>query len=167
MISSKSNMKKIKEYFSSIKTEKILTWVGVVLLIVIFFQLGMFIGFKKASFSYRTGESYFREMNGERNNPMMGMMREDFPNIHGAVGKIIKISLGSIIVLDKDQKEKVVTVSTSTLIKRFNEDIKLGDLKVDDFIAVIGSPDDNTSVSAKLIRVMPDPKDISLPSKIK
>ena len=161
------NIEKIKKYFGSIKTEKALIVIGIVLLMVVSFQSGMFIGFKKASFSYRTGESYFREMNGERNNPMMGMMREDFPNIHGAVGKIIKISSDSIIILDKDQKEKAVTVSTSTLIKKFNENIKLSDLKVDDFIAVIGSPDNNTSVDAKLIRVMPDPKNIRLIPEIK
>ena len=161
------NTKKIKEYLSSIKTEKVLIIIGVILLMIVSFQSGMFVGFKKASFSYSIGENYFREMNGERNNPIMGMRREDFPNIHGAVGKIIKISPDSIIVLDKDQKEKVITISTSTLIKRFNEDIKIADLKIEDFVVVIGSPDDNISVSAKLIRVMPDPRDILLPSKIK
>lgn len=153
------NIKKIKEYLSSIKKEKTLIAIGIILLIVISFQAGMFVGFKKASFSFKTGENYFREINGRRGDPVMGMMRGDFPNIHGAVGQIIKISLDSIVVLDKDQKEKIITVSTSTLIKKFNEDIKFTDLKVNDFITVIGSPDNNTFVGAKLIRVMPDPKD--------
>ncbi|MFA5934365.1 MAG: hypothetical protein WC827_00545 [Candidatus Paceibacterota bacterium] len=161
------NIKKIKEYFGSMKTEKVPIIIGIVLLIIVSFQAGMFVGFKKASFSFRTGENYFREMNGQRNNPMMGIVRDDFPAIHGAVGKIIKISSDSIVVLDKDQKEKIITVSTSTLIKRFNEDIKLSDLKVDDFIAVIGSPDNNISVGAKLIRVMPDPKNIPLLPEIR
>jgi len=161
------NTKKIKEYLSSIKTEKALIIIGVILLMIVSFQSGMFIGFKKASFSYKTGENYFREMNGRKDDPMMGMRREDFGNIHGVVGKIIKISPDSIIVLDKDQKEKVVTFSTSTLIKKLNEDIKLVDLKIDDFIAVIGSPNNDTSVDAKFIRVMPDPKVIPPLSQIK
>ena len=161
------SIKKIKEYFSSIKTSKLLLIIGVVLLVIVSFQAGMFVGFKKASFSFKTGENYFREMNGKRDDSMMGIRRGDFQNMHGAIGQIIKISPDSIIVLDKDQKEKIITVSTSTLIKKFNEDIKISDLKVNDFITVIGSPDDNTSVGAKLIRVMPDPKDFSKQSNIK
>lgn len=157
------NTKKIKEYLSSIKTNKLLLIIGVVLLVIVSFQAGMFVGFKKASFSFKIGEKYFKEMNGRRDDPMMGMMRGDFSAIHGAIGKIIKISSDSIVVLDKDQKEKIITVSISTLIKKFNESIKISDLKINDFITVIGSPDDNTSVGAKLIRVMPDPKDIFLP----
>ena len=153
-------IKKIKEYFSSKKTEKILILVSIIIFLIVSFQLGMFVGFKKASFSYKNGENYFREMNGRKDDPMMGIRREDFQNTHGAVGKIIKISPDSIVILDKDQKEKAITVSTSTLIKRVNEDIKLSDLQIDNFIAVIGAPDDNASVYAKLIRVMPDPKDI-------
>ena len=70
-------------------------------------------------------------------------------------GKIIKIELPTIIVMDKDNTEKVVLIKDDTKIQNKKQDIKNLDLKVDDFIVVIGSPDDQGQIEAKFIRLMP------------
>jgi len=159
----KIDMNKIKNYLNSIKIGKLTLIIGIILLMIVSFQFGIFIGFGKASFNFRNGERYFLEMNGRRDDPMMGLRRDDFQNTYGTIGKIIKISPDIIIVLDKDQKEKTISISTSTIIKKFREDIKPINLKIDDFITVIGSPEDNGFIGAKLIRVMPDINNMPLP----
>jgi hypothetical protein len=96
-------------------------------------------------------------MNGKPNDQFMGMNMGDFENSHGAIGKIINIKLPSIIISDRDGTEKTITISTSTDIKKFRDSIKAEDLQMNDFITVIGNPNDKAEVEARLIRVMPDP----------
>ena len=66
-------MKKIletaKELAKSNKVKVSVYVIAGVLVLLFVFQAGMFVGFKKASFSFRVGENYFREMNGRRNDP--------------------------------------------------------------------------------------------------
>ena len=150
-------MEHIKEVLKKSKVRKIVIILVCIVVALLIFQAGMFVGFKKAGFSFRTGEQYFRQMNGGRNDQFMGMNRSDFENSHGAIGKIINISLPSIIIADKDNVEKTVTISTSTEIKNFKDSVKSEDLKVGDFVTVIGSPNDKAEIEAKLIRIMPDP----------
>ncbi|WP_420266680.1 hypothetical protein [Candidatus Magnetominusculus dajiuhuensis] len=124
---------------------------------LLIFQAGMFVGFKKAGFSYRVGEQYFRQMNGRPNDQFMGMNRGDFENSHGAIGKIISISLPSVIISDKDNTEKTILISSSTDIRKFKDSIKPEDLKINDFVTVIGNPNDKAEIEARLVRIMPDP----------
>lgn len=150
-------MEKIKEVMKSKNGDKIIVAVGIIVAALVIFQAGMFTGFKQASFSFRTGEGYFRQMNGRGNDAFMGMQRGDFGNSHGTVGKIISISLPSIVVADKDNIEKTIIVSTSTDIRKFRDSIKSTDLKINDMVVVIGNPDDKAQVEATLIRIMPNP----------
>ncbi len=83
------------------------------------------------------------------------MDMQNFPNAHGTVGKIIKIELPTIIVQDKDETEKVVLIKDDTSIRSGKTDITKNDLKVDDFIVVIGSPNTQGQIEAKLVRIMP------------
>ncbi len=153
-------MEQIKEILNKSKIKKIICILGCIFIALLIFQMGMFVGFKKAEFSFRIGEQYFRQMNGEQNNQFMGMNRRDFSNSHGAAGKIISIKLPIIIVSDKDSAEKTIVISTSTDIKKFKDSIQAGDLKVNDFVTVVGEPNNNAEVEAKLIRIMPDPRNM-------
>ena len=155
-------MEQIKKVFKDSKVKKAIYILGCVIVVLVIFQAGMFVGFKKAGFSFRTGEQYFRQMNGRPNDQFMGINRGDFGNSHGAVGKIVSVNLPSIIIADKDGIEKTVTVSTSTDIKKFKDSVKADDLKVNDFITVIGNPDDKAEVEARLIRIMPDPASLPM-----
>ena len=152
-------MEQIKQVLKESKIKKVIYILGCILIVLVIFQAGMFVGFKKAGFAFRTGEQYFRQMKGP-DNQFMGMDRGDFGNSHGAIGKIISIKLPSIIIADRDGIEKTIVVSSSTDIKQFKNSVKIEDLKIDDFVTVIGNPNEKAEVEAILIRIMPDPSNM-------
>ena len=57
------------------------------------------------------------------------------------------------MIKDKDGKEDTIAVSDKTVINRGRDTIKIGDLKNDEDIAVIGKPGENGAIDAGLIRV--------------
>ena len=148
--------------FESKVSVAVLYVIGFILIIMIVFYCGMSVGFHKASFGRDWGENY------NRNFGMMGpggMMQgrfplgeNNFPNAHGAIGKIIKITLPTLIVEDKDNTEKVVLIKDDTKIEEMMTPLQKTDLKVDDFVVVIGSPNTTGQIEAKLIRIMPNPE---------
>lgn len=150
------------------KAFKIITaFVGLFLIVLVSFAGGVAVGLHKAKFSSDWGKNYERNFIGPRTgvgNEHMGpggfvgsMMRgfegRDFRNAHGLAGTIISIAENNIIVKDRDGKENTVAVTDKTLIKSGSSDIKIGDLKQDEQIVVMGNPGDNGVVNADLIRV--------------
>ena len=150
------DIEKIKKFFETKKFEKIILVVSIFILALVIFQLGVFVGFHKASFSNRWGENY-RETFGGKHGGMMRMMwrDDDYSTAHGAVGKIIKLELPKIIMIGSDNVEKVVVLKNDTVVLSSRDKISATDLKVDDYIVTIGSPNNLGEVEAKLIRVMP------------
>jgi hypothetical protein len=138
--------------------------VGAFIIVLIIFGSGVAVGLHKARFSYKFGENYERNFTGPgMGGPggPMGMMREgfrnfegrDFRNAHGLAGTIVSITDNNIIIKDKDNKENTVAVSDKTIIKSGRNDIKIGDLKNDEQVVVMGKPGDNGVINADLIRV--------------
>jgi len=120
--------------------------------------LGIFIGEGKARFSYRWAENYHKNFGGPRGGFMggaPGFPDRDFIEGHGAFGEIIKINDSDLVIKGKDDVERIITISNETTIRKARENIKKEDLKVGDFITVIGSPDSQGRIAAKLIRVFP------------
>lgn len=62
---------------------------------------------------------------------------------------------GTVIIKGKDDIEKIIIVKDNTVIRRLNETIKLSDLEINDYIVVIGGPDNNGQIEAEFIRLMP------------
>ncbi len=153
-------MEDIKKVLKNSKVKWAICILGCVVVALIIFQAGMFVGFKKAGFSFRTGEQYFRQMGGKPDDQFMGMNRGDFTDSHGANGKILSINLPLVVVSDKDGVEKTIIISTSTDIRKMKDTIKAEDLIINDFITVIGNPNDKAQIEARLIRIMPDPANI-------
>jgi hypothetical protein len=156
-------MRKIKEKIEKMFESKmfvgILYGIGSVIILLAVLSVGISIGFHKASFGKAWGDNY------ERNFGMMPQMRggfnfgnDNFPNAHGAIGKIIKIQLPTLIVQDKDNTEKVILTKEDTKIQKMRNTILPTDLHIDDFVIVVGSPNDKGQVEAKLIRIMPSPE---------
>ncbi len=160
------NKEKIKKFLSS-KVFKVIVYVlGFLVLASLIFQAGMFAGFKKATFGRDWGVNY--EMNFGR--PRMGPMMMDgrfnpsgnLPNAHGAIGKIIKIELPSVVVLDdKDNTEKIVLIGDDTGIRSVRENINKEDLKVGDTVVIIGAPNSLGQIEAKLLRIIKAPLEIN------
>ena len=150
-------MKKINEKIKKIFESKILVGilygVGIVVAVLLIFSAGVSVGFRKASFGRAWGDNYEQNF-GMRPMPPFGG-ENNFPNAHGAIGKIIKIELPAIIVQDKNNIEKVVLIKDDTKIQKMMVELSASDLSVNDSIVVIGSPNDQGQVEAKFIRVMP------------
>jgi hypothetical protein len=147
------------------KQHDILKWIIVGLLaivvIVLVFGLGVFVGEKKAKFSYLWAENYHRMFAGPKAG-FLGNLRmlpfppfDEFIEGHGTFGEIIKIEGNNLVVKGRGNVEKVIVVTEKTVIKSGREDIKFSDLKIGDMIVIIGSPNDKGQIEAKLIRVFP------------
>lgn len=149
------------------KTFKIvLGCLGGLIVLLLVFQAGMMVGFKKANFSYRWGENYHQNFAGPRGGFFNGMIRDfsdrDFIGAHGVFGQIIKIDNSTLVIKGQDNVEKIVLVKEDAVIDRFRETVKVSDLKVDDYITIIGEPNEQGQIEAKLIRIMPTPPQASL-----
>lgn len=137
--------------------------IGILIILLLVFGIGMSVGFKKANFSFQWGENYHRNFGGPREGFMRDFSGMDFMGGHGVAGQIIKIDIpaesGQVILTmkGKDGIEKAVVVNEKTEIRRLMETIKPSDLKTDDFIVVIGQPTKAGQIEAKFIRVMPPP----------
>lgn len=143
----------MRKFFESKFLFKILCGIGIVLIALLIFYAGINVGFHKAEFGRAWGENYERNFGFGPDHSLLG--KDNFPNANGAIGKIIKIELPTIIVEDKDSAEKVILIDSNTNIEKMTAQITMNDLKVDDFVVVIGAPNTQGQVEAKFIRVMP------------
>ena len=126
------------------------------LVLIIVFAAGVFVGLEKAKFSYHWGENYFRNFaGGPMHGPGQFFPDRNYFNPHGSDGQIIKIETNILIIKDETGTEKNILVGADTVIRKDRTDLKLTELKVNDNIVVIGSPDDKGQIQAKLIRVVP------------
>ena len=76
----------------------------------------------------------------------------DFIESHGTFGEIIKIN-GDLVIKGRDNTEKIIIIKDDTTIEKGRTAIKKEELKVGDQVVVIGSPNDQGQIEAKLIRV--------------
>ncbi len=157
---SEHNMKKIHEKILGFFESKILVGalygIGIIIVLILVFSAGVSVGSKKASFGRAWGENY--EKNFGMMPGRMGFGKDNFPNTNGAIGKIIKIDLPTIIVQGKDSTEKVILIKNDTKVQKMMQEITTKELSLNDFIITIGSPNDQGQIEAKLIRVMPAPE---------
>lgn len=133
--------------------KRIILGIGVFIILLLVFQLGVYVGFRKAQFSFRWGDNYHRNFGGPRGGFLRDFEGKDFINGHGISGTIAKIDGNNIIIKDRDGVEKIIIVTNSASIKKGRADIRLSDLKIDDRMVVIGSPKDDGSIEAKIVRI--------------
>lgn len=156
------------ENFFQSNSFKRLAWILGGLIVALFiFKAGEFVGFLKAKTSFDWGDNYYRNFGGMKNNErgMMGggfrlggMMEEDAGLIksHGVSGQFLKNSGDNIIIKTNEGLERIVKVSSTTVLRRFRDSIKVGDIEVNENLVVIGDPTKDGNIDAKLIRVMPN-----------
>ncbi|HOZ36752.1 MAG TPA: hypothetical protein PLR18_02895 [bacterium] len=147
----------IGKFFQSKVFKGLILALGILILVLVSFQAGLMVGFRKADFSYRWEENYHRNFAGPKGGFMDNLRGQDFIESSGVFGPILKIDGENIVIRGKDNVEKIVIVKDDTAILRGKENLKLADLKVDDPIVVIGEPNGAGQIEAKLIRVMPPP----------
>ena len=134
----------------------IIAGIGFFVILLLVFEAGEIVGSREANFSYRWSENYQRNFaGGSAGNPDLG--RGGFLMSGGIFGSVIKTASSSLIVQDRDDAEKVITISSGTVIRRFRDSISVGDLQENDPVVIIGSPNNSGQIEAKLIRVLPSP----------
>ncbi len=142
-------------------------FVGLVAALLIF-QLGMFVGFRKANFSFSYGDNYHRTFGGPAGGFMRGFEGKDFMNGHGTAGVIAAVNDDGIVINGSDGMEKMVAISKKTSIIKGHAALKAADLHLGDLVTVIGRPQNDGTVSAEIIRVfgppmLPPPGNLPLP----
>ncbi|OGM10531.1 hypothetical protein A2Z67_02990 [Candidatus Woesebacteria bacterium RBG_13_36_22] len=140
----------------------ILKWiiVGVAgfIVVALIFGVGMFVGGMKAKFSYRWAESYHENFAGPRGG-FLGDWRQlppfsgDFIESHGAFGEIIQINDSDFVIKGQSDLEKIIVIKEDTILEKGRMAIKKDDLKVSDQVVIIGSPNEQGQIEAKLIRI--------------
>lgn len=142
-----------ESFFQSRRLQWVIGGIAAVIVLLLVFQAGVFVGLRKARFSYRWGEQYHQVFGGPRGGFMADLQGQDFISGHGTAGTVIKIDGNNIVIKGNDGVEKNVMVTDDTTIEKGRAMLKVSDIKVDDNVVVIGTPEDNGSIQAKLIRV--------------
>ncbi len=148
---------KIDNFLRSRELKTVIATLVVVIVIFGIFKAGMIVGYHKAFVSYRWKGSDFADggKGSWKGRFMHEVYDKDFIGAHGVFGKIVKIDPATLTIKNRLGEERVILIDTTTVIKRFQKQIQLNDLAIDDPITVIGDPDDVGQIKAKFITFMP------------
>lgn len=131
---------------------------GLIILAFVF-GLGVFVGMKRANFSFQWADEYHRNFGGPQGGflgDFFGTDRES-ANANGSFGQIISIdqTAQTFTIKDAGNVEKNILVNSQTIIVFQKKNMKLSDLKISDNVVVVGEPNSSGQIVAELIRVMP------------
>jgi len=143
---------------TAIKNSKLVKILLVLFVLAIVFWAGVVLGYRKAEFSYRFSDNYFRGFGMHDRRPPNVMGATDIDGLiggHGAVGKVISVNLPLLVVSDRNGTEKNIIINNETTIRAARSTTASTTIRADDFVTVIGTPNDDGSITAKLIRVAP------------
>ncbi len=129
---------------------------GLIIALLIF-QAGMFVGYHKAEFSSEWGESYFKAFGEETTEAIPGVTGQSYTDSYGVIGTVIKLNLPSLVIAGQDGVEKAVITNDDTTVREYRNDLATADLKVNDFVVIVGDPNNQGQIMARLIRVIPSP----------
>ena len=152
----------IRDMMKSRTFRGVLLGIVIAVIALFIFQVGVFVGETKASFSYGLGDNYYRTFEGRgtgSGTPATNGRQGDMPGAFGATGRVVEVNLPNIVVASSDNVEKTITIGSDTTIRHFQDTVTPADIAVDDYVVVIGEPDSNSDIDAKLIRIVPPPQD--------
>ena len=144
-----------KDFVHSRKFKITILVIFLLILAVLIFQAGTFLGFNRASFMCQWGQNYNRNFLGERGSPGGGLFDNNPIRPHGIFGTVIKVSDSDLVIKDRDGVEKIVKISDDADIKSGRDSVKISDIKVGDEITIIGAPNSSAEIDADFVRVMP------------
>jgi hypothetical protein len=123
------------------------------ILLVGAFSLGVNVGLKKAGFTYSWSQNYPNNFGGRQAliSPPPG---NEFFNPHGLDGIILNADKNTVVIKDEDSTEKTLLISPQTTIRLNFQNLAPADLKTGEEIVVIGEPNGQGQIDAKLIRVL-------------
>ena len=157
----------MKELLTSKKYAPLIKILGFIFIALVIFLLGIFVGYRKAEFSAQFSNRYYNTFGRHMDSPlnmMGGQDADDLVSGHGAVGKVISVNFPYILVSDSNGVEKSILIDNETIIRNARESIASTSIQVNDFIVVIGAPNQDGNIDAKLIRIMPTMAPPQLPA---
>lgn len=145
------------EFTQSQTFKTILVIIAGIVLLLAGFSAGEMVGFHKASFAYQNGNNFYRTF-----GPVPSHGVPAFSDDHGVVGKVVSIALPTITVEDKDNTEKTIVITNDTTIRYYRNTLKASDITIGQYVVAIGTPNDQSQITAALIRVLPPPPSMDL-----
>ncbi len=146
----------LTSFFQSKTFRWIAIALGELILLLLVFQLGLFVGFHKASFNFHWAAAYNRNFGGPPGGFMHDFEGQQFFNAHGTTGSVIQVSTSTIIIKGQDNVEKIITIRPSTTIEEGRRAISVSNVKVDEHAVVIGTPQNDGSIIARMVRIFPN-----------
>ncbi|MBU6427023.1 hypothetical protein KGQ27_02165 [Patescibacteria group bacterium] len=145
-----------KEFFGSSGYARLLKILGMLLVLMVIFSIGMAAGYYRAKFSFERDNNYYSI--GWPRSPLAPFLNDtDDSNPHGAIGKIISVQLPSIMIRDQGNVERIAVIGGSTAIRHFRSEASTTDLIPGEQVIVIGEPDGKGRINAAFIRILPQP----------
>ena len=132
----------------------ILTLIAVIILLAVY-QAGVFVGYRKATYSFRWSQNYHQMFAGPPQGFIGDVQGQAFMDAHGIFGPVLRADPTDLIIQDKDQMEKVIHIDPTTSIIRLHDIVSATSIQTNDRVVIIGQPDDRGEIDAKLIRVFP------------
>ena len=142
----------------------IMLGVAVMLVLVCVFEAGVALGYHEAVFSSHWGANYERNFGGTGMQVMMGVPDGHGPEAFGAIGQIISIASSTMVVQNNDQQEEKVIFNGNTVIRNQEITIPASSLSAGTYVVVVGTPDNQGTIDASLIRIIPAPPTPSTPA---
>lgn len=147
---------KIKVLYANKSLRLGLYFVGALFVIGVIFQVGIFVGYHKANFAGNWGKNYERNFGIDRQDSFRGMMRGGLPTSHGSFGKVLSVGLPNFVIADRDGVEKNILITDKTIIRSGLENSSSTSIKADNSVIVLGDPNNQGQIEAKLIRILPE-----------
>lgn len=135
-----------------------LAGIGVLILLLLVFRFGIYVGESRESYNYQWGENYGRLFGEPRPGffPSHGGPNGE-SNAFGNGGTVLSVDGNKFTIRGNDGNEKVISIDSSTIIRETMQDITLQDIKPGDMVVVLGQPDNSGQIVAKFIRVFTPP----------
>jgi len=148
----------LRAFADSPKAMGVIVVVVALLMIIATFEAGRSFGLREAHRVGAWSENYARNF-GRPTGPGFGP-HSPFPGGHGAEGTIAEIQLPTFTVVDDDYPEQTVRVNVDTIIRGSQGNVASTTLAVGEDVIVLGAPDTQGVINAKLIRITPARKAI-------
>jgi hypothetical protein len=144
------------EFFTGARFNRIVIGLGGALAILVVFQAGLFIGYRKGLQSSNWETDIHRATDDPRSVFAPFIHDTDDASSHGAIGYIVSIHQPSFMIKGASQAERVVVIGPDTQIRNLHDIASTSDLVPGESVVVIGEPGTDSQLHATFIRILPD-----------
>ncbi|MEI6305029.1 MAG: hypothetical protein WCP09_03390 [Candidatus Taylorbacteria bacterium] len=146
---------KFKEFVQSKHFSKIIYTIGGLLVALVIFQAGIFVGYRNAAFSISWDKAHYGNARDPRSIFAPFGRDADDMNPHGAIGEVISVKLPLVMVKGPSGNEAIILIGSTTSIRSMRNQASTSDIRIGEQLVTVGTPDDQGQIHATLIRIMP------------